>query len=206
MLHPRPHLHACRHTEACPGVYRLQAHLCAGLEHTHLFTRHFFSTYYMPAAGLPHWHATIICLQPLGNLQFSRKTAQNRPPSGLWGYTLYPASASHICPGSASLHPPAAHPMNASLPTTNHSLLALPPPYPSSSPPTLQAPSCLSPPYSCFPLPPPSQGTPAALDGVRASSPSPPASRLPSPTAIIAQLLGALLAACLFRTDSLFGL
>lgn len=24
---------------------------CAGLEHSHLFTRHFFSTYYMAAAG-----------------------------------------------------------------------------------------------------------------------------------------------------------
>ena len=62
-------------------------------------------------------------------------------------------------------------------------LIPSPPPHPPS-------PTLAGPPYSCFPLPPPSQGTPAALN-VLEPSPSPPASRLPSPHPTVAQLLGA---------------
>ena len=56
-----------------------------------------------------------------------------------------------------------------------------------ASPPS---PTLAGPPYSCFPLPPPSQGIAAALDSLE-RSPSPPASRFPSPHPTVAQLLGA---------------
>ena len=82
--------------------------------------------------------------QPLRKLQFSRKTAQSRPPSGLWSYTLYPASHWTYLLGECVCTPPAAHPMKTSLPTTNCSLLAPPPP---STPPPLPHPTLQAPPW-----------------------------------------------------------
>lgn len=118
--------------------------------------------------------------QPLRKLQFSRKTAQNRPPSGLWATRSIQLPAGHICLGSA-LHPAPPHILQERISSPPTSLLGPSTTSPSSSPhPTLQAPSWQVHriswlPTSTFPGHP-GTGT------VRNLSPFPPASRLPLPT------------------------